>query len=163
MTPSVPTPQQLAKQILAAVGKTTTVKLQQNVTVAGQPAYQLSLAPKDSRSLIGQITIASTRANSMPLQVQVFARGASSPAFQLGFTSISFGMPAASNFAFTPPPGAKVRTVKANGALPGLLGLPGPVGVAAQAACPAVPRSSARPGQGPAGHDHPRSRTPRRS
>lgn len=126
---NVPTPQQLAKQILAAVGKTTTVKLQQNVTVAGQPAYELSLAPKDSSSLIGQITIAIDADNSMPLQVQVFARGASSPAFQLGFTSISFGMPAASNFAFTPPPGAKVKTVKTNGALPGLLGLPGQVAI----------------------------------
>ena len=129
-TPAVPTPQQLAKQILAAVGKTTTVRLQQNVTVAGQSAYQLSLAPKNGSSLIGQVTIAIDAANSMPLQVQVFARGASSPAFQLGFTSISFGMPAASNFAFTPPPGAKVRTVKANGALPGLLGLPGPFAIA---------------------------------
>jgi outer membrane lipoprotein-sorting protein len=136
-TPAVPTPQQLAKQILAAVGKTTTVKLQQNVTVAGQPAYQLSLAPKDSSSLIGQITIAVDAANSMPLQVQVFARGASSPAFQLGFTSISFGMPAASNFAFTPPPGAKVRTVKAHGPLlPGLLGLPGPLGMGVPASLP---------------------------
>ena len=63
-TPNVPTPQQLAKQILAAVGKTTTVKLQQNVTVAGQSAYQLSLAPKDSSSLIGQITIAVDASNS---------------------------------------------------------------------------------------------------
>jgi outer membrane lipoprotein-sorting protein len=126
---NVPTPQQLAKQILAAVGKTTTVRLQQNVTVAGQPAYELSLAPKDSSSLIGQITIAVDANNSMPLQVQVFARGASSPAFQLGFTSISFGMPAASNFAFTPPPGAKVKTVKANGPLPGLLGMPGQVAI----------------------------------
>jgi outer membrane lipoprotein-sorting protein len=139
-TPAVPTPQQLAKQILAAVGKTTTVKLQQNVTVAGQPAYQLSLAPKDSSSLIGQITIAVDAANSMPLQVQVFARGASSPAFQLGFTSISFGMPAASNFAFTPPAGAKVRTVKANGPLlPGLLGplgLPGPLSAGVPASLP---------------------------
>jgi outer membrane lipoprotein-sorting protein len=133
-TPSVPTPQQLARQLLAAVGKTTTVKLQQNVTVAGQPAYQLSLAPKNSSSLIGQITIAIDASNSMPLQVQVFARGASSPAFQLGFTSISFGTPAASNFAFTPPPGAKVKTIKASGALlPGLLGplgLPGPMRIA---------------------------------
>ncbi len=133
-TPSVPTPQQLARQILAAVGKTTTVGLQQNVTVAGQAAYQLSLAPKDSRSLIGQIRIAIDASNSMPLQVQVFARGASNPAFQLGFTSISFGTPAASNFAFTPPPGAKVKTVRipAGGALlPGMLGpfgLPGAPG-----------------------------------
>ena len=108
---SVPTPQQLARQILAAVGSTTTVGLQQNVTVAGQPAYQLSLAPKDSRSLIGQVRIAIDAHNSLPLQVQVFARGASGPAFSVGYTSLSFATPAASNFAFSPPPGAKVKTV----------------------------------------------------
>ncbi len=109
--PAMPTPQQLAQQILAAVGKTTTVGLQQNVTVAGQPAYQLSLAPKDSRSLIGQITIAIDAEYSLPLQVQVFARGAASPAFSLAYTSLSFTKPAASNFAFAPPPGATVKTV----------------------------------------------------
>jgi outer membrane lipoprotein-sorting protein len=109
--PALPTPQQLAQQILAAVGQTTTVGLQQNVTVAGQAAYQLSLAPKDSRSLIGRVTIAIDAEYSLPLQVQVFARGATSPAFSLGYTSLSFTKPAASNFAFAPPPGAKVKTV----------------------------------------------------
>ena len=108
---SVPTPPQLAKQILAAVGSTTTVGLQQNVTVAGQPAYQLSLAPKSSSSLIGQVRIAIDASDSLPLQVQVFARGAASPAFSVGYTSLSFATPAASNFAFSPPPGAKVKTV----------------------------------------------------
>src|ERR1700734_1452622 len=107
----VPTPPQLAKQILAAVGSTTTVGLQQNVTVAGQPAYQLALAPKDSRSLIGQVTIAIDARHDLPLRVQVFARGASGPAVQSGYTSLSFGAPAASNFMFTPPPGAKVKTI----------------------------------------------------
>jgi hypothetical protein len=116
---SVPTPPQLAKQILAAVGSTTKVGLQQNVTVAGQPAYQLSLAPKDSRSLIGQVRIAIDARNSLPLQVQVFARGASSPAFSVGYTSLSFATPAASNFAFSPPPGAKVKTVTVPAGLPG--------------------------------------------
>ena len=110
-TPNVPTPQQLARQILAAVGSTTTVGLQQNVTVAGQAAYQLTLAPKDSRSLIGQVRIAIDARDSLPLQVQVFARGASGPAFSVGYTSLSFGAPAASNFTFAPPPGAKVKTV----------------------------------------------------
>jgi outer membrane lipoprotein-sorting protein len=110
-TPNLPTPQQLARQILAAVGSTTTVGLQQNVTVAGQPAYQLTLAPKASRSLIGQVRIAIDARDSLPLQVQVFARGASGPAFSVGYTSLSFGTPAASNFTFAPPPGAKVRTV----------------------------------------------------
>jgi outer membrane lipoprotein-sorting protein len=122
---SVPTPPQLAKQILAAVGSTTTVGLQQNVTVAGQPAYQLSLAPKDSRSLIGQVRIAIDASNSLPLQVQVFARGAASPAFSVGYTTLSFATPAASNFAFSPPPGAKVKTVTVPAGAPaGLSGLP---------------------------------------
>jgi hypothetical protein len=58
----------------------------------------------------------------------VFARGAASPAFDVGYTSLSFARPAASNFSFSPPPGAKVKTIT----LPagsevgplGLLGLP---------------------------------------
>jgi outer membrane lipoprotein-sorting protein len=144
-TPSVPTPQQLAKQILAAVGSTTTVGLQQNVTVAGQPAYQLSVAPKDSRSLIGQVRVAIDAKNSLPLQVQVFARGAASPAFSVGYTSLSFAVPAASNFTFSPPPGAKVKTVKVPagaGSLAGLGGLPNLPAGAISAGVPTAPPPS---------------------
>jgi outer membrane lipoprotein-sorting protein len=106
-----PTPQQVARQLLAAIGPTTKVGLQQNVTIAGQAAYQISLAPKDGQSLIGQIRIAIDAKLALPLRVQIFARGAGSPAFQVGFTSLQFGTPAAANFAFTPPPGVKVKTV----------------------------------------------------
>jgi hypothetical protein len=106
-----PTPQQVARQILAAVGPTTTVSVQRNLTVAGQPAYQLVLAPKDSRSLVGQVKIAIDAHRYLPLRVAVMARGQSAPAFSLGFTALSFGRPAASNFTFTPPPGAKVKTI----------------------------------------------------
>ena len=108
----MPTPQQVARQILAAVGPTTTVSVQRNVEVAGQAAYQVSLAPKSASSLVGQVKIAIDAAKSFPLRVQVFARGSASPAFQLGFTSLTFGRPAASNFTFTPPAGAKVKTIK---------------------------------------------------
>ena len=134
------TPQQLAQQILAAVGQTTTVGLQQNVTVAGQPAYQLSLAPKDSRSLIGQVTIAIDAAYSLPLQVQVFARGVASPVIQAGYTSLSFGRPAASNFSFTPPPGAIVKTVRVPDTLPG--GLTGLGGLGTPSPVPVTPPGS---------------------
>ncbi len=105
------TPQQAAKQALAAVGPSTKVSVQSNVTVAGEAAYQLVLAPKSSGSLIGQVRIAVDGARDVPLRVQIFARGAKSPAFSVGFTSVSFVHPAAANFAFTPPPGAKVKTV----------------------------------------------------
>jgi outer membrane lipoprotein-sorting protein len=147
-TPNLPAPQQLARQILAAVGSTTTVGLQQNVTVAGQPAYQLTLAPKDSRSLIGQVRIAIDAHDSLPLQVQVFARGASGPAFSVGYTSLSFGVPATSNFTFAPPPGAKVKTVTP-GSLAGLASPPAGFlggGANAPAAVPAGVPLPPRPG-----------------
>jgi outer membrane lipoprotein-sorting protein len=127
--PSAPTPQQVARQILAAVGTTTTVGLQSNLMVAGRAAYQLSLAPKDSRSLIGQVRIAIDAEYSLPLQVQIFARGASSPAFSVGYTSLSFTRPDPSNFPFTPPPGAKVKTVA----------VPVPDGLGPGGSWPAVP------------------------
>jgi hypothetical protein len=106
------TPQQAAKQALAAVGPSTRVTTESNVTIGGQPAYQLVLTPRPGASLIGKVTIALDAAHlSVPLRVQVFARGATSPAFQVGYTSISFVAPAAANFHFTPPPGAHVHTV----------------------------------------------------
>jgi hypothetical protein len=104
------TPQQAANQVLAAVGKTTTVRTQTNVTVAGEAAYQLVLAPKDSQSTIGSIQIAIDGKTGVPLRVQVFAKGATTPAFQVGYTNISYVAPAAANLTFTPPPGAKVTT-----------------------------------------------------
>jgi outer membrane lipoprotein-sorting protein len=109
MTKMPQTPQQAANQVLAAVGPTTTVSVASNVTVAGEPSYELVLAPKDSRSLIGQVRIAIDARRNVPLRVQVFARGSATPAFQTGFTSIAFTRPAAANFTFTPPPGAKVE------------------------------------------------------
>jgi outer membrane lipoprotein-sorting protein len=109
------TPQQAAQQVLAAVGPTTTVSVASNVSVAGKAAYALVLAPKDHRSLIGQVQIAVDGSNGVPLRVQVFARGASTPAFQVGYTAISFVRPASADLAFTPPPGAKVSQLNLAG------------------------------------------------
>jgi outer membrane lipoprotein-sorting protein len=109
------TPQQAANQVLKAVGKTTTVSTQTNITVAGEAAYQLVLAPKDSRSTIGSVQIAIDGKTGVPLRLQVFAKGATAPAFQVGYTSISYVAPAAANLTFTPPPGATVTTAGASG------------------------------------------------
>jgi outer membrane lipoprotein-sorting protein len=117
------TPQQAARQALAMVGPSTRVTTESNVRVAGQAAYQLVVAPRSSQSLIGKITIALDAQHlSVPLRVQVFARGATSPAIQIAYTSISFVTPAAANFHFTPPPGAKVHTT--SGGLTGWTGYP---------------------------------------
>ncbi|HET9080724.1 MAG TPA: DUF2092 domain-containing protein [Trebonia sp.] len=106
------TPQQAANQILAKVGKTTAVSDQANVMVAGEPSYQLVLAPKDSRSLVGKVVIALDGKYGVPLRVQLYAKGASSPAFQVGYNNLQWVSPASSNFSFTPPHGASVKLVQ---------------------------------------------------
>jgi outer membrane lipoprotein-sorting protein len=114
------TPQQAAQQVLKEVGPSTSVSVDPAVTVAGQAAYELVLTPKSSSSLIGKVTLALDGAHSdVPLRVQVFARGAAAPAFQVGYTSVAFVKPAAANFNFTPPPGAKVTTSLAGTAFGG--------------------------------------------
>ena len=110
------TPQQAANQVLAKVGPTTAVSVDSNVTVAGQAAYELVLVPKDARSLVGQVRIAVDGSNGVPLRVQVLARGATTPAFQVGYTAIQFVTPAPADLSFTPPPGAKVTQSDMTGA-----------------------------------------------
>jgi outer membrane lipoprotein-sorting protein len=102
------TPQQAASEALAAVGKTTAVSVDSTLMVAGQPAYQLVLAPRDARSTIGSVRIAIDGATGVPLRLQVFARGGAAPAFQVAYTAISYTAPPASAVSFTAPPGAKV-------------------------------------------------------
>jgi outer membrane lipoprotein-sorting protein len=105
------TPQQAANQVIASVGKTTVVSVQANVMVAGEPSYQLVLAPKDSRSLVGKVVIAIDGKYGVPLRVQLYAKGASSPAFQVGYTALQWTTPDPANFSFTPPKGASVDVV----------------------------------------------------
>jgi outer membrane lipoprotein-sorting protein len=120
-------PAAAARQLLAAAGPSTSFRVGPAATVAGRAAYQLLVAPKGSGSLVSQILIAIDARTHQPLRVQVVAHGSASPAFQLGFTALSFGAPAASNFTFTPPPGAKVKTVTVPASPPAgvFRGLPG--------------------------------------
>jgi outer membrane lipoprotein-sorting protein len=103
------TPQQAADAALKAIDPTTQVTTDPTATVAGRPAYVLSLVPRDSRSKVGSVRIAIDGATHIPTRVQVFAHGATTPAFQVGFTSFSTAAPDASVFGFTPPPGATLK------------------------------------------------------
>jgi outer membrane lipoprotein-sorting protein len=122
-TRSVPElPQSAAEQVLKAGGPTTVVSVQRNVYVAGRAAYQLSLVPRSSKSLVGSVVIAIDASRHIPLRVAVYPRGSTAPAYSIGFTVLSFGTPAASNFSFTPPPGATVKNVAVPGNLKSVLG-----------------------------------------
>ena len=94
--------------MLKAVGKTTVVSVQTNVLVAGEPAYQLVLAPKDDRSLVGEVMIAIDGKYGVPLRRAGIRQERDRAAFQFGYTDISFVTPASANLQFTPPPGAKL-------------------------------------------------------
>ena len=102
------TPQQAAEQALAAIDPSTAVTVDGTPSVAGRDAYELVLTPRDNRSLVGEIRIAVDAEKHIPLRVQVWAAGAGTPAFEVGFTQVSFETPGAEQFQFTPPPGATV-------------------------------------------------------
>jgi outer membrane lipoprotein-sorting protein len=102
------TPQQLAQELLKRLDPTTRVTSDGTTTVAGREAYQLTLAPRDTRSLVGEVRIAIDGATHVPLRVQVFPRGENTAAFEIGFTQFDPTRPDASRFDFTPPPGATV-------------------------------------------------------
>ncbi|GAA4147545.1 LolA family protein [Leifsonia shinshuensis] len=102
------TPQALAEKFLAAVDPSTKVTLGPNTKVANRDAYDLVLTPRTDATLVGSVSIAVDGQTGLPLQVQVTARGASSPSFQAWFKDFTPSAPDASVFSFTPPKGAKV-------------------------------------------------------
>lgn len=123
---SVPSPTTLpvdpvtaAQRALAAIDPTTVVTVDGTSLVANRPVYELVLAPRDSSSLIGQVRLALDSTTFLPLRVEVFAKGGTSPAFETGFTSLQTAPPDASVFAFTPPPGATVTNQSAPMTQPG--------------------------------------------
>ena len=103
------TPQGAAEQALKAIDPSTAVTIDRTARVAGRAAYTLVLTPRDGRSTVRKVLIAIDAQHNLPLRVQIFG-AAKAPAFETGFTDVSFGRPAASVFRFSPPKGAQVST-----------------------------------------------------
>jgi outer membrane lipoprotein-sorting protein len=101
-------PQEAADLALRALDPSTVVTTAGSAKVAGRSAYELVLAPRDKAALVGQVRLAIDASEHVPLRVEVLARGASKPAFEVAFEQISFERPAPEWFRFNPPPGAKV-------------------------------------------------------
>jgi hypothetical protein len=66
------------------------------------------LTPRSSTTLVGHVTIAVDAATKVPTRLQVFPRGSSKPAFDVGYTAFDPTVPSMSVFGFNPPPGTKV-------------------------------------------------------
>jgi outer membrane lipoprotein-sorting protein len=84
--------------------------------VAGQAAYTVRISPKHDGGLLGSAQIAWDAVRGVPLKVAIYARGNSTPVLALQATNISYGSVPASDFAITPPQGAKVVKISSSGA-----------------------------------------------
>jgi outer membrane lipoprotein-sorting protein len=79
--------------------------------VAGQAAYTVRVSPKHDGGLLGSAQLAWDATRGVPLRFAIYARGQDKPVIQLKVTDISYGKVPASDFAVSPPRGAKVVTV----------------------------------------------------
>jgi outer membrane lipoprotein-sorting protein len=104
------TPAEIAKQAVDGITPTTKVSKPTEVRVAGHDAWQITLTPKSSGTLVGTVRLAVDQQTGLPLRATITAAGQHDPAVQVGFTSLSYGAPAARLFDFTPPSNAKVET-----------------------------------------------------
>jgi hypothetical protein len=76
--------------------------------VGGQPAYTVRVSPKHDGGMLGAAEVAWDAVRGVPLRFAIYARGQNSPVIELKATDISYGTVAASNFAVSPPSGAKI-------------------------------------------------------
>jgi outer membrane lipoprotein-sorting protein len=120
------TPRQVADLALAAINPSTEVTTQGTARIAGRDAYELVLSPRDPGSLIGSLRLAVDASAHVPLRAQIFARGATDPAFEVAFTQVSFARPDDAQFRFNPPPGTTVTEADANAKTGAGSGQPGP-------------------------------------
>ncbi|MFF0556214.1 outer membrane lipoprotein carrier protein LolA [Streptomyces sp. NPDC020472] len=102
------TPGQLADEVLKAAGDTTSITVDGTAKVAGRDAYQLVIKPKQTGSTVESVKIAVDAANGTPLKFTLSSVEGGKPVVDAGFTKVDFGKPAASEFTFEAPKGAKV-------------------------------------------------------
>ena len=104
-------PAAVADYFLSEAGPSTTFSVGKDAKVAGRGVYQITATPRTTGSLVASVTISVDATTGLPLAVVVKAVGQSDPAFEIAFDSISFNKPAATNFNFTVPAGAKLIEV----------------------------------------------------
>jgi outer membrane lipoprotein-sorting protein len=118
------TPGAAAAAALSLIGPTTSVSVSNDASAAGRDAYQLTLTPKGTGSLVSAIRIDVDGSTFVPLRVEVDSASTGAAAFTIGFSSpVSFAPIDPAQFTFSPPPGATVTTESGGsraGSAPGL-------------------------------------------
>lgn len=104
-------PPALALRVLDTAAPTDPVALLAPRRIAGIDADGIELTPKTPDTTIGRVDIWADPATGVPLEVSVYARGASSPVIATRFLDVELTAPAASTVAFHPAPGLAISSV----------------------------------------------------
>ncbi len=99
---ALPTPEAMLDQALATLDQTTDVSVGTDGRVAGRDVYELVLEPKTDDTLVGSIRFAIDGENGAALAASVTARGATDPAFSVGFSDVAFSAPDPAALTFQP-------------------------------------------------------------
>ncbi len=105
-----PSLDQIKKEI-AKFAEHAIVSGAQPTDIAGQPAYNMRVEPKQNGGLLGGAELAWDAVHGTPLRAAVYPKGDSSPVLELKVTDISYGPVSASVFDVKPPPDAKVTEI----------------------------------------------------
>lgn len=99
--------------VLARIATEWTISQPQPGVVGGQPAYSVSVSPKQSGSMLGSVKLAWDADHGTPLRVAVYASGTASPALEFDVTNITYGAVSASDLQATFPSTATVTDLGA--------------------------------------------------
>lgn len=110
---AAPTPPTLTQidGVLSALARYADVSAPTPGTVAGEPAYTVTVTPIVSGGTAPSATISFDASTGVPLQFALQAAGSSTPALALTVTSIAYGPVAASDVGLTLPAGVTVVPV----------------------------------------------------
>ena len=109
---NISNPEAVANYLMEQIGESTSVSVGKDHRVAGRTAYQLIAQPNADNSLIESVIVSVDSETGMALDVKVYSKEQELPALHVGFESISFEVPNASMFSFTPPAGTIVETMQ---------------------------------------------------
>jgi outer membrane lipoprotein-sorting protein len=102
-------PSALVDAFLAEAEKVATISVGKDHKAAGRNAYQLIATPKSENSLVDSIRISVDAENGFILDLKVYSVEEEEPVVEIGFEDISFQVPNASTFTFSPPTGATIE------------------------------------------------------
>jgi len=108
-SPTMATPAAIAA-LLQQLAPNADVTVTGQDVVAGREVYLLTMTPTAPDTALGSVQAAIDGQTYVPLQLQVTAKGGTSPVLQFGFTKVSYDAIPASTYDFTPPEGTKVTT-----------------------------------------------------